>query len=145
MKTKTFFFEIHCFCRLPTNGKEKMVRCDICKTWFHKDCLAKNGLNFDILSCKNSANVLWACPNGPSKIEKSDQQIRTVKPKTAKNPAMIVSFLSFWSLKICDVFMFTRPVTLTDFLGLIFVLNWHLLMATFYTVRKITTKKDKDN
>lgn len=84
MRTKTFVFEIHCFCRLPTNGKEKMVRCDVCETWFHKDCLAKTGANMDIFSCKNPANVLWACPNCPSNIKQSVQQTRTVKPKTAK-------------------------------------------------------------
>ena len=45
---------IHCTCRLPDNGAERMIKCGQCSTWFHQSCenVSKSMFTF---------NCVWKC------------------------------------------------------------------------------------
>ena len=47
---------IFCNCRLPEEGK--MVQCDVCSEWYHKDCIA--GIPKTLWHRKNTTQ--WCCP-----------------------------------------------------------------------------------
>ena len=37
-KPKCERFSVHCSCRLPDNGQEKMAKCGQCNIWYHQSC-----------------------------------------------------------------------------------------------------------
>lgn len=47
---------LHCECRLPDNGQEKMAQCSTCKKWFHKSCLKIPEKVFE-----NKKTARWHC------------------------------------------------------------------------------------
>ena len=46
---------IFCKCRIPDNGKEKMIQCDSCSEWYHQSCEIVDSNLFKYI------NTVWSC------------------------------------------------------------------------------------
>ena len=55
IKSKCEHVSVHCSCRLPDNGEEKMAQCGKCSIWYHQSCEEISDTVFE-LSTKS-----WLC------------------------------------------------------------------------------------
>ncbi len=47
--------KVYCSCRMPyDSNSDSMIQCDICKGWYHFECVG-------IVNTENYMNVKWSC------------------------------------------------------------------------------------
>ena len=46
-------FKIYCTCRLPDDGRDSMICCDVCSEWFHERCIDTE--------IREKQDKFWAC------------------------------------------------------------------------------------